>query len=180
MGGRRNSAAAQAPGQSRKGWEFPLKKETSVQQEQGLVQWPVAPALYQETNKILLITTLSPVYQMPGEALSYERIFSTTSTLKTAETIGFGTFTKHMPGLPGIERASKCISARGVAERGWRDDAAGQKKKTDIISCAELKENPDGFLLILRVQISDPSGQKGELHEVESYHNFRRSCSLGC
>lgn len=129
MGGRRNSAAAQAPGQSRKGWEFPLKKETSVQQEQGLVQWPVAPALYQETNKILLITMLSPVYQMAGEALSYERIFSTTSTLKTAETIGFGTFTKHMPGLPGIERASKCISARGVGERGWRDDAAGQKKK---------------------------------------------------
>lgn len=115
---------------------------------------------------------------MQGEALSYEKIFSTTSTLKTAKTIGFGTFTKHVPGLPGIERASKCMSARGVGERGWRDDAAGQKKK-DIIPCAKLKGNPDGFLIILRVQILDPSGQKRELHDVESYHNFWISCPLG-
>lgn len=34
------------------------------------------------------------------------------------------------------------------------------EKKKDIIPCAELKGNPDGFLIILRMQISDPSAQE--------------------
>lgn len=33
-------------------------------------------------------------------------------------------------------------------------------EKKDIIPCAELKGNPDGFMIILRVRISDPSGQE--------------------
>lgn len=43
---------------------------------------------------------------------------------------------------------------------GTGGDAALLGRKKDIIPCAELKGNPDGFLIILRVRISDPSGQE--------------------
>lgn len=45
---------------------------------------------------MLHIVLQSPKCQMPGEVLSSEKIFSTTSTLKTAQTIGFGTCAKHI------------------------------------------------------------------------------------
>lgn len=65
----------------------------------------------------------------------------------------------YMPGLPGIARDRKCRTARSAGEWNWGDAALLDRKK-DIISCAELKGNPDGFLIILRVRNSDPPGQE--------------------
>lgn len=65
----------------------------------------------------------------------------------------------YMPGLPGIARDRKCRTARRAGEWNWGDAALLDRKK-DIISCAELKGNPDGFLIILRVRNSDPPGQE--------------------
>lgn len=63
----------------------------------------------------------------------------------------------YMPALPGMATDTKCQKCWWVGL--GRCCTAGQKKK-DIIPCAELKGNPDGFLIILRVRISDPSGQE--------------------
>lgn len=46
VGGRRRNVPAQAFGQSRRGWEFPSKKETFIQRKEGDVKQPMLPSLY--------------------------------------------------------------------------------------------------------------------------------------